>query len=210
MHSPVAGPFHRAPSGTLSCQGHKLLKGVWPASHQGGGASEIGWTAVPWGNLRAGVRGDGQAAGTRHLGTSGQMDVWSHRPQAFLMPPQPSLHGSLLPRGLPGNIFLVNVYIFSDSWFICGQSVPGERHTGHSRLADRGWPHAPGASGAAPCPGALALLSLALCCSEALRVGLRESSGRSRAQVQLAQLQQGQNCLELAQLEGSTLGMGLA
>lgn len=26
-------------------------------------------------------------AGSRHLGTSGQMDVWSHRPQAFLMPP---------------------------------------------------------------------------------------------------------------------------
>lgn len=64
--------------------------------------------------------------------------------------------------------------------------------------------------GAAPCPGALALLSLALCCSEALRVGLRKSFGRSLAQVQLAQLQQGQNCLELAGLEGSTLGTGLA
>lgn len=35
---------------------------------------------------------------------------------------------SLLPRGLPGNIFLVNVYIFGDSWFICGQSIPGETH----------------------------------------------------------------------------------
>lgn len=67
----------------------------------------------------------------------GRTDVGSHGPQAFLEPPA-SLQGRLLPRGLPGNIFLVNVYIFGDSWFICGQSVPGERHTGHSRLADRG------------------------------------------------------------------------
>lgn len=49
----------------------------------------------------------------------------SHSPWASLAPSHTSVH-RLLPKGLPGNIFLVNVYIFGDSWFICGQSVPGK------------------------------------------------------------------------------------
>lgn len=57
---------------------------------------------------------------------------------ASLAPPTFPAH-SLLPRGLPGNIFLVNVYIFGDSWFICGQSIPGETHRAQP-ISRRGWP----------------------------------------------------------------------
>lgn len=186
----VARPCHRALLGTPALPGAQLLKGMWPGPHRGvGGASELGRRAGPWGNLGAGVRGVG---GSWHPGTSDQMDAGAPSAQAFLPPPTFSPWRSP-PQGLPGNIFLVNVYIFGDSWFICGQSVPGERHTGHSRLADgvassprRVW-------GQAPCPGALVLLSEmggragpwgSLGVLWALRVGLEKSSSRRLAQPQ--------------------------
>lgn len=73
------------------------------------------------------------------------------RPPGIPGAPPTSLHGRLLPRGLPGNIFLVNVYIFGDSWFICGQSVPGERHRAQpisrqGRLGGSPLPWGPGPS----------------------------------------------------------------
>lgn len=100
----------------------------------------------------------------------------------ILAPPRPpgthtSVH-RLLPEGLPGNIFLVNVYIFGDSWFICGQSVPGKTHRAQP-ISGWGWPQAPGASdGQLPALGH-GSSPLALYHSEALRVVLKKFSGRS-------------------------------
>lgn len=161
--SPGARHCHRAPLGILalpSVQAASRARGPGPikgsgALRQGCSPSEEfeGMGTQGWGS-------------SRHLGIAVR---WTCGPteRALLAPPP------LLPRGLPGNIFLINVYIFGDSWFICGQSVPGERHTGHSRLADGGSLTAQRCQGAAPCPGALALPSLALLCSEALTVGLK-------------------------------------
>lgn len=69
---------------------------------------------------------------------------WFHSPWALLAP-HPHLVHRLLPKGLPGNIFLVNVYIFGDSWFICGQSVPDKTHRAQP-ISGWGWSQAPGAS----------------------------------------------------------------
>lgn len=66
MHSPVARTCHQVPSGNPPCLRHKL-KGTWPGSHQGDGASEMEQRAAPQGSLGTGVHGDGEAAGTLAL-----------------------------------------------------------------------------------------------------------------------------------------------
>lgn len=183
LHSPVARPCPWPLQVPYPAWGTSCLRVCGPGPTPGGGEP------LRWGRS---VRGWG--------GTLARVVIWTYgpSPQAFLVPSPPALHGSLLPRGLPGNIFLVNVYIFGDSWFICGQSVPGERHRAQP-ISGQGVASCPRSNWeAAPCPGACPSLPRAV--AEALGVGRSESHGDELRPVQESRA---------AGLGGSASGMGL-
>lgn len=139
-YSPVAGlaqAFSHNPTWLVSC-----LRTVWAALPQKGG-SKVDPGAASLERLETERK---EMWRRQPLGFRDELiHKWSHSPWAFLAPPRPTSVHRLLPRGLPGNIFLVNVYIFGDSWFICGQSVPGKTHRAQP-ISGWGWPQAPGAS----------------------------------------------------------------